>query len=755
MLHNVEGVLGGRQIRLETGKVAKQAGGSCWLAMGDTVVLATATMAASVREGLDFFPLTCDYEERKYAVGKIPGGFIKRGGRPSEKAILTSRMMDRPLRPLFPGGMRNEVQIIATTLSVDHENPSDVLAVVAASTALMLSDVPWNGPVGCVRVARVNGELVVSPSQEQMAESDLDLIVAGTEDRVNMLEAGSNEMAEDEMAAAIEFGHEAIKVLCALQKELAQQVGKPKREVTLHTIDEELLASVRDRKASDLRAAIQNPEKAARESGITDLKNEIVAELTEEFPDKAAELGDAVEKVVKEQVRALILDDKVRPDGRKITEIRPITSEVGLLPRVHGSGLFTRGQTQVLTSLTLGSGDDVQQIDGLEGDTEKRYMHFYNFPPYSVGETRPMRGPGRREIGHGALAERALLPVIPSKDIFPYTMQLTSEVLESNGSSSMASTCGSTLALMDGGVPITAPVSGIAMGLITRGEEFEILSDIQGMEDFSGDMDFKVTGTTNGITAIQMDTKIHGLTMEMVRRTLLQAKDGRAFILGKMMEAIETPRQNLSNFAPRIFTLHINPEKIGEVIGPGGKMIKKIEAETGASISIEQDGTVYVAAVEAAGGEGAVKMIKGITAVVEPGEMFTGKVTRLMGMGAFVEFLPGKEGLVHVSQLSTEHIRRPDDVVKVGDELQVRVIEVDSQGRYNLSAINLDQPFDPSTVQKHESRGGGRGDRPRNPDRGFRGAPGRTRGSEGAAPAAEEKPAEGDDVPKARFRPRR
>jgi len=754
----VERSLGGRVLRLETGKVAKQAGGSCWLQMGDTIVLGTATMAQAPREGLDFFPLTCDYEERKYAIGKIPGGFVKRGGRPSEKAILTSRLIDRPVRPLFPSGMRNEVQVIVLPLSVDHENLPDVLAVNAASAALMASDIPWEGPVGCVRVGRIGGEWVLNPSLSQLEESDLDLIVAGTRDVVNMLEAGAREVSEEEMIAAIEFAHEAIRDICALQEELAARVGKTRREVALHQINEEVLRAVRERTGAELRQAIQNPDKAARESGLTELKEEIVARLLADFPDQEADLAEAVEKVIKEQVRALILEEKIRPDGRKLDEIRPISCEVGLLPRVHGSGLFTRGQTQILTTLTLGSSADAQMVDGLEGDYEKRYMHFYNFPPFSVGEARPLRGPGRREIGHGALAERALLSVIPSQEDFPYVMLLTSETLESNGSTSMASTCGSTLALMDAGVPIKAPVSGVAMGLMTRGDDFAVLSDIQGMEDFSGDMDFKVAGTANGITAIQLDTKIRGLKPEIIRRTLSQAKEGRAFILDKMLETIPEPRPQLSPHAPRIFSVQINPDKIGTIIGPGGKTIKQIEADTGAQVSVEQDGTIYIAATDGASGERAAQMIKAITADVSVGETYVGKVTRMIGMGAFVEFLPGKEGLVHISHLSERHVRRPEDVVKIGDELPVRVIEIDSQGRINLSAIGLDQPFDPSRIRPREERGirgggGGRGG-DRGGERGGRGGMGgrdTDRGFRGSRP----EPQDEEEVPKARFRPRR
>lgn len=751
MTTKVEGAPGGKHLSFETGKVARQAGGACWLRAGDTVLLATATMAAAVREGLDFFPLTCDYEERKYSVGKIPGGFIKRGGRPSEKAILTSRLIDRPIRPLFPQGMRNEVQVICTPLSVDLEFPPDVLAVVASSAALMVSDIPWNGPIGCVRIGRVADEWIVNPSVAQMEAADLDLIAAGTEDLINMLEAGANEATEEDILHAIDLAHGVIREQCALQRQLAEEAAKPKRNVVLVTVPEEVLEVVRAKTGSELRAAIQNPDKAARESGLSELKDEIVERLAPDFEDPTVPLEAAVDKVVKEQVRSLIIEEGIRPDGRKLDEIRPIACEVGLLPRCHGSGLFTRGQTQVLTTVTLGSTDDAQQIDGLEGDLEKRYMHFYNFPPFSVGETRPLRGPGRREIGHGCLAERALLGVIPPREEFPYTLQLTSEVLESNGSTSMGATCGSTLALMDAGVPIKAPVSGIAMGLITRDDRFAILSDIQGMEDFSGDMDFKVAGTAKGITAIQLDTKIRGLRREIIEATLNQARAGRLHILEKMLDTIPAPRPTLSRHAPRLITVHISPDKIGELIGPGGKNIKKLEADTGASISIEQDGTIYVAAADPEAGERAAAAVKAIGAEVEVGSEFTGRVTRIMGMGAFVEFAPGKEGLVHTARLSDRPIRRPDEVVKIGDEIRVRVIEVDSQGRVNLTAVGLDKPLDPSEERSpapskphHGPSRGERGGHPQRPER--------------ARPQPHGRKDDGlddDDTVRARFRPRR
>ncbi len=745
-----EGTPGGRGLSLETGKVAKQAGGACWLRAGDTVLLASATMAAEAREGLDFFPLTCDYEERKYAVGKIPGGFIKRGGRPSEKAILTSRLIDRPVRPLFPAGMRNDVQIVCTSLSVDHDNPPDVYAVVAASTALMISDIPWNGPIGCVRIGRIGGEWVVNPTVAQIEESDLDLIVAGTSEAVNMLEAGADEVDEAEVIEAIALAHTVIKEQCAMQVRLAEKVGKAKREVQLSVLPAAIVDAVRAKAGVEIRAAIQNPDKASRESGLSELKKEIVARLLPDFSDAESDLDAAVEKVVKEQIRSLIIEERRRPDGRSPEDIRTITCEVGLLPRCHGSGLFTRGQTQVLTTVTLGSTDDAQQIDGLEGDLEKRYMHFYNFPPYSVGETRPLRGPGRREIGHGCLAERALVGVIPPRETFPYTLQLTSEVLESNGSTSMGATCGSTLALMDAGVPVKAPVSGIAMGLMTRDDQYVVLSDIQGMEDFSGDMDFKVAGTSNGITAIQLDTKIAGLSAEIIEATLRQAQSGRQHILERMLASIEAPRADLSRFAPRMITVKINPERIGEIIGPGGKTIKKLEADTGADISIEQDGTIYISAVDADAGDRAAAAVKAIASDVEVGTDFTGKVTRIMGMGAFVEFAPGKEGLVHTARLSETPIRRPDDAVKLGDEIRVRVIEVDPQGRVNLTAVGLDQPFDPANIPALPPSSRGPGGAPRG-DRG--GRPNRSDRPGGSGPRSDDNG--GDDMPRARFRPRR
>jgi len=762
----VERELAGRTMRLETGRVAKQANGAVWLYQGDTIVMATATMSAESRPGTDFFPLTCDYEERKYAVGKIPGGFVKRGGKPSEKAILTSRLIDRPLRPLFPDGMRNDVQIIALPLSVDHDNLPDTLAMLAASAALTVSNIPFDGPIGAVRVGRVDGKLLMNPTLSELDSSDMDLVVAGTRNAILMLEAGTKFVSETDLLEAIDAAHDVIREQCDMQDELAAKVGVVKTTVALHLPNKEILDTIHNRMDAEIRATIQNPDKAARESAIGDLKNEIIAKLLSEYPEQKGEIAEAAEKAIKHQIRALIIEEGIRPDGRKVDQIRPITCEVGILPRVHGTGLFTRGQTQVLTALTLGATSEAQVVDNLEVDEKKQYMHYYNFPPYSVGEVRPLRGAGRREIGHGALAERALVPVLPPLDEFPYSMLLQSEVLESNGSTSMASVCGSTLALMDAGVKISAPVAGIAMGLMTMDDKYAVLSDIQGMEDFSGDMDFKVAGTADGITAIQLDCKIQGLPREVMVRALEQARIGRLHILGKIAEAITEPRSHLSAFAPSIFTIEINPERIGEVIGPGGKMIKKITAETGAQIDIQQDGKIFIAAVDQAAGRKAADIILGMVGEVEVGGLFTGKVTRLIGMGAFVEIAPGREGLVHVSHLRVPPVRRPEEAVKVGDDLQVRVIEVDGQGRINLSAINLDQPFDPNMAKRQDDgrgrgpgNGGGGGGRFGDRDRGGRGGQD-SRGDRGPRPEAPPPPPapeeeEDDAIPKARFRPRR
>ena len=702
MINQVEMDLDGRTIRIETGRVAKQADGAVMVFMGDTVVLGTATMSKTTREGIDFFPLVCDYEERKYAVGKIPGGFVKRGGRPSEKAILTSRLIDRPLRPMFPYGMRNEVQVIAMPMSVDLENMPDMLAMLATSAALSISRIPFNGPIGTVRVCRVDGKFVAFPSWDQINASDLNVVVAGTKDTITTLDVEANQVDEAVILEAIAYGHEYIKRLIDLQNELVVKAGQPKSEVELHQVSPELLEEVRKRASEEISNAIQQPDKAQREEGITLLKQEIVGRMAPDFPDQESELDEAVEKVVKEEIRKLILEKGIRPDGRKPDEIRKITCEVGLLPRAHGSGLFTRGQTQVMSSLTLGSMDDAQIVDTLEEDSVKRYMHFYNFPPYSVGEARPLRGPGRREIGHGALAEKALLPVIPAKEDFPYALLMTSDVLESNGSTSMASTCGSTLALMDAGVNIKAPVAGAAMGLMTDGTKYVVLSDIQGMEDFSGDMDFKVAGTATGVTAIQMDCKIQGISEDVMKDALAHAKPARMFILEKMLEAIAESRKEMSQYAPRVLTIQINPEKIGEVIGPGGKVIKKIEAETGASLSIEQDGKIFITATDKEGGDKALQMVNDITREIKVGDVFTGKVVKTAAFGAFVEILPGRDGLVHISQLAPRRVERVEDVVNIGDEIMVKVVEITPQGKIGLTRKGMDQPVEAAQPEQVE-----------------------------------------------------
>ena len=700
--------LGGQVYEFETGKMAKQAGGAVTVRCGDTLVLGVATMSASARENIDFFPLTCDYEERMYSVGKIPGGFFKREGRPGERGILTSRLIDRPCRPLFPDGMRNDVQVVTMPLSVDQNNPPDVVALNAASAALTVSNIPWSGPIGAVRVGLNDGQFVLNPSREQIDAGDLELMLAGTEDAIMMVEAGANQVTEERILEAMEFGHAAIKEICAFLKEWRSAVGKPHGEIIVRKPDPELLGAVQE-SAGEIRATLSNPDKAAREGAIGDLKKGIVARLAERYPDRSSELGDAVEKVIKQQLRGMVIEEHKRPDGRGPEDVRAISCEVGLLPRAHGSGLFTRGQTQVLSVVTLGGTSEDQMIDGLGEEANKEYMHHYNFPPFSVGEVRPMRGPGRREIGHGALAERALKAVLPEKEDFPYVIRVVSDCLESNGSTSMGSACGSTLALMDAGVPLKAPVSGVAMGLMTDGEKYVVLTDIQGMEDFGGDMDFKVTGTETGVTAIQLDTKIGGIPLPVMREALAQARRGRLFILEKMLAALSAPREDLSVHAPRILSMEIHPEKIGAVIGPGGKMIKQIQAETGSKIDIEQDGRVFVAAPDGEAGMRAIKMIEALTKEVTVGEVFTGRITRLMGKGAMMEISPGKDGLIPTYELSHHKIGRPDDVVKVGDVIEAKVISVDMQGRVDLSRKACLNP-DEEPVPEHVS--------PPRPDRG-------------------------------------
>jgi polyribonucleotide nucleotidyltransferase len=675
----------GRKLTVETGKLAQQANGSVLIRYGDTVVLVTATASKKPREGVDFLPLTVDYEERLYAVGKIPGGFIKREGKPSEKAILSARVIDRPLRPLFPKGFRNDVQIIATILSVDQDNTPDILAINGASLALCISDIPFEGPVGAVSVGMVDGKYVINPTVAEAEKSRLRLVVAGTKDAVLMVEAGADEVTEEEMLKAILFGHEEIKKLVEFQEEIVGKIGNPKMEFLIEEIDENLKKDVREYATAEILKAIRIYDKQEREAYIDKINEDTLLHFQEIYPEKEKEIADVLYDILKEEVRKMITYEGIRPDGRTSTEIRPISCEVGVLPRTHGSGLFTRGQTQVLTVATLGALGDVQILDGLGIEESKRYMHHYNFPPYSTGETRVLRGPGRREIGHGALAERALEPMIPSEEEFPYTIRLVSEVMSSNGSTSMASVCGSTLALMDAGVPIKAPVAGVAMGLIKHDDRITILTDIQGMEDFLGDMDFKVAGTTQGITAIQMDIKIKGIDEEILKRALQQARAGRLFIMDKMLAVIKEPRKELSPYAPRIYTMMIDPDKIREVIGPGGKTINKIIAETGAKIDIEDDGRIYIATPDEYAGKKAMDIINRLTQDVEVGKIYMGKVLRITNFGAFAEILPGKEGLIHISKLSKERVKRVEDVVKVGDEILVKVTDIDKQGRINLS----------------------------------------------------------------------
>ena len=684
-MHIFEMELGGRTLTIETGKMAKQASGAVLARYGDTAVLVTATASAEPREGIDFFPLTVDYEEKLYSVGKIPGGFIKREGRPSESAILFSRLLDRPIRPLFAEGFRNDVQIVATVLSVEQDNAPEITAMIGASAALSLSDIPFNGPIGGVRVGRVNGQFIINPTVEQMEQSDLNLAVAGTADAISMVEAGANELPEDVILEAILFGHEEIKRIVAFVNDMVAVAGKPKREIALFSVPEDMEQAVKEYISDKLNEAVRNADKHSRDAAVDAVKAEAMEHFAEIYPEEGKKLSYIMHKTLKNIVRHMITDEKIRPDGRGIEEVRPITCEVDLLARTHGSALFTRGQTQALTITTLGAIGDEQILDGLGTEESKRYMHHYNFPAFSVGETRPSRGPGRREIGHGALAERALVPMIPSEDVFPYTIRLVSEILESNGSSSMASVCGSTMSLMSAGVPIKRPVSGVAMGLVKEGDNYTILTDIQGMEDALGDMDFKVAGTTEGVTAIQMDIKIEGLTKEILTDALAQARRGRMHILGKMLEAIDQPREELSPYAPRIITLQSHPDKIRDVIGPGGKIIKKIIEETGVKIDIEDDGKTFIAAVDMEAGKKAVKMIEDLVREVEVGETYEGKVTRIMNFGAFVEVLPGKEGLVHISQLAKERVEKVEDVVAIGDVVKVKVIEIDRQGRVNLS----------------------------------------------------------------------
>lgn len=682
--------LAGRKLTLEFGKMAKQAQGSVLVRYGDTAILSAVTVSKEAKP-IDFFPLTVNYEERLYAVGKIPGGFIKREGRPSEKAILASRLIDRPIRPLFPEGFRNEVQVVNTVLSVDQDCSPEIAAMIGTSAALCVSEIPFNGPIAGVIVGRVEGQFVINPTVEQMEKSDIHLVVAGTRDAINMVEAGADQVPEEVMLEAIMTGHEVIKELVKFQDQIVAEIGKEKMEVVLHEVDPEIDQAVRSYAEARLKEAIRIEEKQARYDAIDAIKEETrqhFAELDPEtYPEQESMINEVLHNIVKEEVRRLITEEKIRPDGRALNEIRPLSSEVGLLARTHGSGLFTRGQTQALSVCTLGALGDVQILDGLGLEESKRFMHHYNFPPYSVGEARPLRAPGRREIGHGALGERAIEPIIPSESEFPYTIRLVSEVIESNGSTSQASICASVLALMDAGVPIKAPVAGIAMGLIMGkdGKTFSILTDIQGMEDHLGDMDFKVAGTEKGVTAIQMDIKISGINREILQQALEQAREGRLVILKHMMETISAPRPQLSPYAPKIITMQINPDKIREVIGPQGRVINKIIDETGVKIDIEQDGRIYIASVDQEANLRAKQIIEDLVREVTVGQTYLGTVKRVEKYGAFIELFAGKEGLCHISQLAEERVAKTEDVVSIGDKVLVKVTEIDDQGRINLS----------------------------------------------------------------------
>ncbi|MFC2950066.1 polyribonucleotide nucleotidyltransferase [Virgibacillus sediminis] len=676
--------IAGKTFTVEVGELAKQANGACMIHYGDTAVLSVATASKEPKD-LPFFPLTVNYEERLYAVGKIPGGFIKREGRPSEKAILSSRLIDRPIRPLFPDGFRNEVQVISTVMSVDQDCSSEIAAMIGSSIALSISDIPFEESIAGVHVGRVDGEFVINPTIEQEEKSDIELTVAGTKDAINMVEAGADEVPEEVMLEAIMFGHEEIKRLIAFQEEIVEAVGVPKSPVKLVETDEELASRVEAEAKGKLVEAIQVKEKQAREEAISSVKEEILESYEEEEEDVIKQVKNVLDKMVKEEVRRLITKEKVRPDGRKLDEIRALSSRINVLPRTHGSGLFTRGQTQALSVCTLGALGDVQILDGLDLEESKRFMHHYNFPQYSVGETGPIRGPGRREIGHGALGERALEKVIPNEKEFPYTIRLVSEVLESNGSTSQASICASTLAMMAAGVPIKAPVAGIAMGLVKSGEDYSILTDIQGMEDALGDMDFKVAGTEKGVTALQMDIKIDGLSREILEEALQQARIGRMQILEHMLGTIEEPKTELSEYAPKILTMQINPDKIRDVIGPSGKQINKIIDETGVKIDIEQDGNVFISSTDADMNKKAQKIIEDLVREVETGEVYLGTVKRIEKFGAFVELFKGKDGLVHISELAEERTNKVEDVVSIGDQIKVKVKEIDRQGRVNLS----------------------------------------------------------------------
>ena len=679
--------LSGRELKVTIGKVAEQANGSCLVQCGETVVLVNACASKEPREGVDFFPLSCDFEEKLYSVGKIPGGFIKREGRPSEKSILTSRLIDRPLRPLFPEGYRNDVQVIATALSVEQDNQPDILAMIGSSIALTISDIPFNGPTGSVNVGYVDGEYVINPTIAQREKSRLNITVSGTKDAIMMVEAGADILSEEEVLNAILFAHEEIKSICNFIETIREEVGKEKSEVIIKQRDEDLFNSIIEFGKEQIISALRTPNKMEREENLDRITNDIFEKFLPDYEDKKGEINSAIESVIVDEVRRLIIEEGIRPDDRELDEVRKISCERGLLPRTHGSGLFTRGQTQVLTLTTLGAPGEVQVLDGVIDEDDKRYMHQYNFPPFSVGDVRPLRSPGRREIGHGALAERALVPVLPSEEEFPYTMRLVSEVLSSNGSSSQASICGSTLSLLDAGVPIKDSVAGIAMGLIKdeKTNKIAILTDIQGLEDHFGDMDFKVAGTKDGITALQMDIKIDGISREILATALEKAKRARLHILSIMNDCIATPSEEMSKYAPKIFTMQILPEKIREVIGPGGKVINKIIDETGVKIDTFDDGRIAITADSRENGERAKEMINEIVKEIEVGEIYSGVITTITNFGAFVELIKGKEGLLHISNMTHERLNKVEDLFKVGDVVEVKVIEIDNQGKIKLS----------------------------------------------------------------------
>ena len=678
-------MLAGKELKVTTGKIAELTSGSCLVQYGDTVIMANTAASKEPRQGIDFFPLSVDYEEKLYSVGKIPGGFIRREGKPGDKAILTSRLIDRPLRPLFPKGYRNDVAVVVTVLSVDQDYSPEIAGMIGSSIALTISDIPFDGPTGSVNVGLIDDELIVNPDSKQREISVLNLTVSGTKDAVMMVEAGANEIPEAKMLEAILFAHEEIKKICSFIEEIKAEVGKVKLEYSVFECDKNLEQEIREYAAPIINEAIIVEDKLERQAKIDAFKETAKNIFLEKYPENVLDINDALYKIVKEKVRENILVRGIRPDNRTIDEIRKITCEVGLLPRTHGSALFTRGQTQVLTVTTLGVSSDEQMLDGISEETSKRYMHHYNFPSYSVGETRPSRGPGRREIGHGALAERALEPVIPSVDEFPYTIRLVSEVLSSNGSTSQASVCGSTMSLMDAGVPIKAPVAGVAMGLIKEGNDVAVLTDIQGMEDFLGDMDFKVAGTAKGITAIQMDMKVHGIDKEILTKALEKARIGRLFILDKMLECIDKPREEVCKYAPKIIKMNIKPDKIREVIGAGGKVINKIIEETGVKIDIQEDGSVLIAAENVESAYKAKKIIENIVKEIEVGELILGKVVRITTFGAFVALTDNKDGLLHISQISDKRVNKVEDVLNIGDEILVKVTEIDQQGKIKLS----------------------------------------------------------------------